>query len=181
MKKLALCTGVFLLATVIVLSSGGPPLSGRPARAGEPAAVRVEEGGGGFSLRLTIENLPPFALRGLEGLEVSTEVVEFKDSANPNRIAKLPGRTTYGNVRMKFDPVPGGDGLWKWYSEVLAGKGERRKMSIILSRDGKDLRRYDFTETWPCKWEGPRLAGAGQPAEYEQVTITYETVTRVAG
>jgi phage tail-like protein len=180
MKSLALCTGVLLSATAIFLSVGGPLLRSAPAQAGEPTAVRVEEAGGGFSLRVTIENLPPFVLRGLEGLEVSTEVVEFKDATNPNRIAKLPGRTTYGNVRMKFDPVPGGDGLWKWYTEILAGKVERRKMSITLFREGKDLRRYDFTETWPCRWEGPRLASTSQSAEFEQVTITYETVTRVA-
>jgi phage tail-like protein len=179
MKKLALCTGVLLTAMAIFLSAGGPLLRSAPVRGGEDATPLMEESGVRCTLKVTIENLPPFILRGLDGLELTTEVVEFKDPSNPTRIGKLPGRSTYGNIRMKFDPVPAGDDLWKWYSEIVAGKVERRKMSIILSREGKDLRRYDFTETWPCKWEGPRLAATNQPAEFEQVTITYETVTRV--
>ncbi len=174
MKNLVFCSGVLVLAAAaVVIAAGGPPLPGAPVRAGEAG-----DAGGGCVLTVRIDGLPSASFRGVEGLDVSTEVVEFRDSAVPNLLRKLPGRTTYGDLLLRFDPVPTGDEVWKWYSDVLAGKVEKKKMSIVLSRDGKELRRYDFTGAWPCKWGGPRQGGADPEARAEEVTITYESMLR---
>ena len=135
--------------------------------------------GNGLTFRLEIEGASAGAFKTVSGLESETEVIEYKDGANPNVIRKLPGRTKYANIVLKRGYVAGQDSMYDWRRDIETGREFKTKTgSIVILDDTKEVGRYNFYEGWPCKWRGVSAVGNGSVIAIEEVEIAVERIVR---
>ena len=128
--------------------------------------------------KIEIEGVTQAAFAAMEGIESTTEVVNYND-ADDIIERKRPGRTRYSNIVLKRGFVTT-DELWNWYKNVADGKVERKAGSIILSGDdGSEIMRYNFFEAWPCRWKSLMLdANSKTRSIIEELEIAVERIER---
>lgn len=116
----------------------------------------------------------------VSGLEVSIETEDVAEGGQNSFVHKLPGRMTWPNIVLKRG-VTKQDNLLKWLNESsgeqFSANGNKivRKSAAItlLDRAGTRLRSWDFTDTYPVKWTGPRFAAASTEGAAEELEITH--------
>jgi phage tail-like protein len=97
------------------------------------------------------------------GLDAQTEVLEYPEGGNNGYVHKLPGRTKFANVILKYG-VTDSTALWEWFQDVIRGKVERKDVSVVLySNTQEEARRWNLRQAFPVKWTGPAFNG-GTPA-----------------
>jgi len=127
--------------------------------------------------KVEIEGVTQGAFAALEGIESTTEVVQFTDG-DDLILRKRPGRTDYSNIILKRG-YTNSDELWNWYKAVVDGKVERKSGSIILcADDGSEIMRYNFFEGWPCRWKSLVLDASKTGALVEELEIAVEKIER---
>ncbi len=132
---------------------------------------------GNFNFKVEIEGVTQGAFSRVEGVESTTEIVEFKDG-DDIIVRKRPGRTTYSNIILRRGYV-NTDELWQWRRAVIEGKIERKSGSIILAGDdGSEIIRYNFFEAWPCRWSWGPLDGMDDGTAVEEIEIVVEKIER---
>ena len=131
--------------------------------------------GGYFSVEIDGINVGNF--KEVAGLNSETEVVE--DRGGMDKTArKIPGKIRYQNIMLKRGWT-GSSELWKWRKSVIDGRAERKSGSVIFyNSEDKEILRYNFFEAWPCKWEGPSLAGGSTETMIETVELVHEGVIK---
>lgn len=110
------------------------------------------------------------------GLEAKTEVFEYKEGGFNEYTHKLPVRTSYTNLTLKHG-VAESRLFWDWYSSTIAGKIDRKNISIILysgKEPGKIVRRWEVTGAYPIKWAGPQMAAKSNEFAIETIELVYE-------
>jgi len=168
-----------LFVLLLLVAALAAFFAGRGAWRSPDVAAQSKDTLDNYILRVEIDGIAQSFFRGVEGLDVETDVLEFREGQDPTNSRKLPGPVHYRNVTLRFDPVPHGDSMWTWYTSVLQGKVAKRNMSIILAtKDGKDVRRYNFFSAWPCKWTGPRQVSPSSAVPVEEVCIAYDRMER---
>jgi len=141
--------------------------------------VADAQGRGGLAFRVEIDGASAGFFKSVSGLESETEVVEYRDGANPNLIRKLPGATKYPNIVLKKGYIPGQDSLYDWRRDIETGREFKTKAgSIVILDDTKEVGRYNFYEGWPCKWRGVSAVGNGSVIAIEEVEFAVERIVR---
>ena len=112
---------------------------------------------GVFNFRVEIDGVEAGQFRSISGLSCETEVVEYKDGSDPNRIRLLPGPTRCGPIVLEYGTGLN-PGLWDWYSSVIEGNPVRKDGSVVLlANDDTEVARWNFYRAFPIRWEGPSL------------------------
>lgn len=127
--------------------------------------------------KVEIEGVTVGSFAAMDGLESTTEVVEYADGDDLiNR--KRPGRTSYANIVLKRG-YTNTEELWNWYKQVVDGRVERKSGSVILNGDdGSEILRYNFFEGWPCHWKSFVLDASSTEALVEELEIAVEKIER---
>jgi phage tail-like protein len=113
-----------------------------------------------FNFRVEIEGVDAGQFRSVSGLKCETEVIEYKDGNDPNRIRLLPGPTRCGPIVLEYGTGLN-PGLWDWYSSVIEGNPVRKDGAVILlANDDTEVARWNFYQAFPIRWEGPSLESA---------------------
>jgi phage tail-like protein len=134
---------------------------------------------GGLTFRVEIDGVPTSFFKSVSGLDSETEVVEYRDGANPNVVRKLPGATKYPNIVLKKGYTGGQDSFYDWRKDIESGREFKTKAgSIVILDDTKEVGRYNFYEGWPCKWRGVAAVGNGSVIAIEEVEIAVERIVR---
>src|SRR5579862_7807146 len=95
--------------------------------------------------------------RDCSGLQVETEVFEYKEGGLNNYTHKLPVRASYKNITLKRGLDETQD-LYHWYIRSMNGEIKRQNISIIVYDSlGKEVQKWDLQRAFPCKWTGPDL------------------------
>ena len=132
---------------------------------------------GNYNFKVEIEGVTVGAFSRVEGLESSTEVVEYQDGEDII-LRKRPGRTSYANIVLTRG-YTNNDELWTWRKAVVDGKVERKSGSVILcGDDGSEIMRYNFFEGWPCRWRFGELDGQGNGTAIEILEVAVEKIER---
>ena len=129
---------------------------------------------GNYHFKVEIEGRGDAKFQEVDGLEVTTEVVEFKDSDDLTQ-RKRPGRTTYSNIVLRRG-YTASDEMWTWMKSIIDGHIERASGSLVLlGDDGEtEIVRYNFFEAWPCRWKSLVLDGTGGGVAVEELEIAIE-------
>jgi phage tail-like protein len=97
--------------------------------------------------------------KGLSGLEVSYDVLEYREGGNNDFVHRLPGRMQYPNLVLSWGIV-NNDLLLKWFMQTHAG-AQPKEMSLTLSTAGGDRvgdqRKFTFADAYPVRWAGPQV------------------------
>lgn len=136
---------------------------------------------GKFRFKVEIDGLTLAHFQSITGLQHEIEAVEFQEGGLNERMHKLPGQGRYPNLVLKVGYV-NSELLEGWHTGFSQNpKGVRRKNgSIILCNDdGTPVRRWNFFEAWPVKWEGPQLESSANDILVESVEIAHHGITRI--
>jgi phage tail-like protein len=107
------------------------------------------------------------------GLQAETEVTEYVEGGNNGFVHKLPGRTKYTNITLKWG-LTDSTALWEWYQDVTRGQVERKDVSVVLyDSQQTEVRRWNLREAYPVKWIGPALNASAPAAAIEALELTH--------
>jgi len=107
------------------------------------------------------------------GLQVEVEVTDYQEGGNNGFIHKLPGRTKFTNVVLKYGVTDSSD-LWEWFQDVTRGEVERKDVSVVLYDDEQsEVRRWNLREAFPAKWVGPAFNADKQAVAIETLELAH--------
>lgn len=110
------------------------------------------------------------------GLSTETDIIEYREGTDLNRMRKLVGLSKFGNITLKRGMTLNRE-LWDWRKTTLEGQTQRRDGAIILRDEaGNDQLRWEFFEGWVSKYEGPAMNSTANEAAIETIEIVSEAV-----
>lgn len=132
-----------------------------------------------YNFIVVIDDVTVAGFTEVGGLSTETDVIEYREGTDLNRMRKLVGLTKFGNITLKKGMTLNRD-LWTWRKTTLDGLTERRDGAIILRDEaGTDQLRWEFYEGWVSKYEGPAMNSTANEAAIETIEIVSELVTLV--
>jgi phage tail-like protein len=104
--------------------------------------------------------------KGMEGLEVWFDVLEYAEGGNNDFVHHLPGRMRYPNLKLTWGLVSDEE-LLKWFM-ATQNKAQTQEITVTLTTakgdTSSDLRKFTFADAYPVHWSGPILhANAADP------------------
>jgi len=107
-------------------------------------------------------------------------VVEYREGSDKTSSSrKLPGRVHYGNVVLHRGVSKSND-LWDWWNATRNGTLDRRNGSIVLlAGDLTEVRRWNFSGAWPCRYDISPLVARGQETVIETLELAVESFSLV--
>lgn len=134
---------------------------------------------GQFNFRVEIDGVASASFKFVEGLESTTEVVEYRSGMDMIKSQrKIPGLTTYSNIILKRGNIIN-DELWEWRKKVVDGNVERKSGAIIITGDNnEEIVRFVFHEAWPVRWRLSTLNGMGNKCLIEELELAIEKLER---
>jgi len=112
------------------------------------------------------------------GFGSNVEVIEYREGGDPAHVRKLPGKTSYPDITLKWGVTTSHE-LYDWHKTAIVGPIDYRDGSIILLDDmGQEAVRWNFYHAWPSKWVGPDFNAKGNDVAIDTLTISCERLER---
>jgi len=161
----------------------GLPISGsfftKTARIVDPFAT--------FKFHVEIGNITEAAFTECSGLEMSTDVKEYREGGENGFVHKFPGRTTVSNVTLKHGFTTSGE-LFNWYKEMESclqrgRKFDLRQVTIALysSAELGVVVRWYLDRAFPVKWIGPSLKSDEAAVAVESIEFAHHGIRTEPG
>jgi phage tail-like protein len=132
----------------------------------------------GFNFLVEIDGITRAGFQECSGLDSSTDLVEYREGADPNHKRKLTGLNTFSNITLKRG-ITDSDELWQWRQSAVNGVPERKNGSIILlDATGNEKVRWNFHNAWPTKWTGPTFNATDNNIAVETLELAHEELTK---
>ena len=131
-----------------------------------------------FNFQLEIDGVPLGAFSEASGLTADGDAVDYREGTDKqSNVRKLVGLRKYTNIMLKRGYTQD-KSLWKWYANAVAGKTDRRNVTIVLLNEAQEpVLRWHAENAWLNKIEGPSLKAAGNEVAIESVEIVHEGLT----
>jgi phage tail-like protein len=98
--------------------------------------------------------------KGLTGLEVNFDVLEYREGGNNDFVHRLPGRMSYPNLVLSWGLIANDETLLKWFMQTHT-QAQLQDISLTLTAVKGDLsnnvRKFTFSDAFPVRWSGPQL------------------------
>jgi len=132
-----------------------------------------------FNFYIEMDGIAQASFMECSGLEATTEVIENREGGDNVTVKKLPGKTSYTDITLKWG-LTASDELWKWRQDVIQGTVKRRHGSIVVLdlRNQTEVARWNFVNAWPTKWDGPTLNAKGNEVAIETLVLAHEGIQR---
>jgi phage tail-like protein len=132
-----------------------------------------------FNFLVEIQGIIQASFLECSGLGATTEVIEHREGGDNTTVRKLPGKTMYSDITLKWGLMS--PELWTWRQAIIDGNVDRRHGSIVIyDLDNKtEVARWNFTNAWPTRWDGPSLNVRGNEVATETLVLAHEGLTRV--
>ena len=110
------------------------------------------------------------------GLEVSTEVIEYRHGASPEyHKIKMPGMQKFSNITMKRGTFQGDNDYFNWWNTVALNTIERRNLTIsLLNEKHEPVVVWKIKNAWPVKVQSTDLKADGNEVAIETIEIAHE-------
>lgn len=131
----------------------------------------------GFNFLVELDGITQASFRECSGLEATTEVIDHRQGGDNVTVYKLPGKTTYTDITLKWGSTDSTE-LWEWRRGVIEGRVERKNGSIVVYdlANRNEVLRWNFVNAWPTKWEGPTLNALGNEVAVETLVLAHEGI-----
>jgi phage tail-like protein len=131
-----------------------------------------------FNFLVEIDGITQAGFSDCSGFGASTDPIEYREGGQNTTVRKLPGVTKFTNITLKWGLTDSKE-LYQWYRDVVNGKIVRKNGSIIvLDLDGTEKLRWNFTDAWPTKWDGPDFTAKGNDVAVETLELAHEGIER---
>lgn len=110
------------------------------------------------------------------GLEVSTDVIEYRDGASPEyHKIKMPGMQKFSNITMKRGIFQGDNDYFNWWNTVALNTIERRDVIVsLLNENHEPVVVFKVKNAWPVKVQSTDLKADGNEVAIESIEIAHE-------
>lgn len=130
----------------------------------------------GHRFSLEIAGIEQASFQECTGLQIQTEVFEYKEGGLNSYSHRLPGRTTYTNVTLKWGSTDSPD-LLDWYNKLITTekKADAKRHVSIIQYDGQpvEVRRWNLKFAYPVKWVGPSFNAATSALSIETLELAF--------
>lgn len=132
-----------------------------------------------FNFLVELDGISQASFRECSGLDATTEVIEHRQGGDNVTVYKLPGKTTYSNIMLKWGSTDSAE-LWEWRRSVIEGRVDRKNGSIVIYdlANHTEVQRWNFVKAWPTKWEGAALDAMGNEVWLQTLEIAHEGLHR---
>jgi phage tail-like protein len=132
-----------------------------------------------FNFLVELDGITRAAFHECTGISSTVNVIEYNEGGSLYNL-KLPGRVTYANIVLRYGMTSGDMELYNWHLGVVQGNIQRKNGSILqLDAAGNQVARWDFTQAWPTKCNGPDLNAEDNKIAFESYEIACTTLQRV--
>jgi len=135
-----------------------------------------------YNYRLEIDGVESGGFSECSGLQMETQVYEYKEGGNNRTTLKFPEHTSYGNITLKRGITLSND-LISWHQDIIEGaftvnpRSKNPNVAIILRDEkGDDVRRWNVVRALPVKWTGPDLKANADEIAIESLEIAHEGI-----
>jgi len=162
---IALIILVSVISSAFTLLAGAPPIP-RP----EPFLK--------YRFIVEIDGIVEASFLEVEGLNVTIDVIEFREGGDPSAVMLIPGLPHYGPLVLRNGLTESNE-LLHWLEKIAIGDLDRRNLSIvILNPEGTEAARYNVWNAWPSGWKLGKLDSLGVGPIIEELVIQYEGFVR---
>jgi phage tail-like protein len=132
-----------------------------------------------FNFLVELDGIIQASFTECSGFGATTEVIETREGGDNTTVRKLPGKTTYKNLTLKWG-LTNSNELWTWYQQVVEGNVIRKNGSIVVYdlANHVEVVRWNFIRAWPTDWEGPTFTAQGTDIAIETLVLAHEGITR---
>jgi len=132
-----------------------------------------------YGFKLEIQGVAEGHFTECTGLDVSVQVIQYREAGVSQIVHQIPGRVEYGAITLKYG-VTSSRELWDWFATVVKGTPERRNVSIVLlASDGTtEAMRWNLLAAWPSRWRGVPLDALSREMAIESLTIVFDSLDR---
>lgn len=131
-----------------------------------------------FRFTVRFDDLPPGGFSDCTGLQMETEVQDFREGGVNTHTWKFATRSKQANLTLKRGIVT--KDLWAWFQDIANGKMQFRNASIVVHdhSGGEDLIEFQILQAFPVKWSGPDLAAGQNTLAIETVEFAHQGMQR---
>jgi phage tail-like protein len=132
-----------------------------------------------FNFLVEIDGIAQGAFVECSGLGATTEVIETREGGDNTTVRKLPGKTTYTDITLKWG-LSASKELWKWREQVIHGTVARKNGSVVVYdlANRAEVARWNFVAAWPSKWEGAAFSAKGNDIAVDTLVLSHEGIAR---
>lgn len=131
-----------------------------------------------FRFLIEIDGITQAGFSECSGFGSNVEVIEYREGGDPTTVYKLPGKSSYPDLMLKWGLTDSRD-LYDWHLSAINGQVQRRNGSIIVLDDiGIEKVRWNFFGAWPSKYDGPDFNAKGNDVAIDNLTISCERLER---
>ena len=132
-----------------------------------------------FNFLVELDGITQAGFSDCSGFGASTDPIEYREGGENKTPRKLPGLTKFSNITLKWGLTDSRE-LYDWYRDVVNGKIQRKNGSIIvLDLEGNEKVRWNFSNAWPTKWDGPDFTAKGNDIAIDMLELAVEGTERV--
>lgn len=133
-----------------------------------------------FNFLVEIDGIAQGTFIECSGLGATTEVIETREGGDNTTVRKLPGKTTYTDITLKWG-LSASQELWKWREQVIHGTVARKNGSVVVYdlANRTEVARWNFVDAWPSKWEGAAFNAKGNDLAIDTLVLSHEGIARV--
>jgi phage tail-like protein len=112
------------------------------------------------------------------GLEVRTEVDDYREGGVNDYVHKIAKETRYPNLTLKRGITDATD-FWDWHQQIVGGDIQRKTVSVVLlDSQGQEKWRWVFNDAYPVKWNGTDLNATGNTVVVESIELAHHGLTK---
>ncbi len=134
-----------------------------------------------FNFLVEIEGLVVGGFTEVTGLQVETEVEDYREGGQNDYIHKLPGPTRYPSNLVLKHGLTDAETLWEWHQQVTQGNIQRKNGSIVLlNSTGEETWRWNFVGAYPARWSGPDLRAGTAEVSVETLELVHHGLSKAS-
>jgi phage tail-like protein len=132
-----------------------------------------------FNFLVELDGITQASFTECSGLGATTEVIEMREGGDNTTVRKLPGKTTYTDITLKWGLTDSTE-LWAWRQQIIDGTIVRKSGSVVVYdlTNHIEVARWNFVNAWPTKWEGPAFNAKGNDIAIDTLVLAHEGITR---
>lgn len=126
---------------------------------------------------LEIDGIEVAWFLGCSGLSGKTEVKEIPEGGLLDRVHLRPGLVTWEPLVLRA-ATSVSPALWDWREAWRTGSDEtiRTGAVIVYDESGEEARRYELSDVWPVRWQGPGLNAERAELAVEELELGHHGI-----
>jgi phage tail-like protein len=133
-----------------------------------------------FNFLVELDGITQASFTECTGLGSTTEVIEMREGGDNTTVRKLPGKSTYKDITLKWG-LTNSTELWAWRQQIIDGNVVRKSGSVVVYdlANHAEVARWNFVNAWPKEWDAPAFNAKGNDIAIDTLILAVEGITRV--